>query len=196
MFVTPWFLRLRYALHEMLFWYIDMLVCMIVKTSATTHCVLWRLDRQINASLLRQWGCSGPAIESLPHLCETTDRLTIMLFCDIYDIDIGATLNLLQCLHVSCFIDLIDYVPGIGYGSIIDFHSVSWPGYGRTCARKCRRSRKWKMQQFWPRSKTKHGWKQPCANATSFTHRPIFISISLLCNHSIYYRQMSSGNFI
>ena len=79
-------------------------------------------------SLLRQWGCSGPATKSLPHLCDTTDRLTIMLFCDIYDIDIGATLNLLQCLHVSCFIDLIDYVPEIGYGSIIDFHSVSRPG--------------------------------------------------------------------
>ena len=30
--------------------------------------------------------------------------------------------------------------------------------------------------------------KQPCANATSFMHKPMFISISLLCNHVIYYR--------
>ena len=34
-------------------------------------------------------------------LCETTNGLTVLLFCDIY-IDIGTTLNLLQCLHVSC----------------------------------------------------------------------------------------------
>ena len=46
-------------------------------------------------SLLRQWGCSGSATESLPYLGETTDRLTIMLFCDVHDIDIGATLNVL-----------------------------------------------------------------------------------------------------
>ena len=34
-------------------------------------------------------------------LCETTNGLTVLLFCDIH-IDIGTTLNLL-CLHVSCW---------------------------------------------------------------------------------------------
>ena len=29
--------------------------------------------------------------------------------------------------------------------------------------------------------------KQPCVNATSFMHKPTFISISLLCIHVIYY---------
>ena len=32
---------------------------------------------------------------------ETTDGLTVLLFCDVH-IDIGATLNLLRCLHVIC----------------------------------------------------------------------------------------------
>ena len=31
--------------------------------------------------------------------------------------------------------------------------------------------------------------KQPCMNATSLTHKPIFGSISLLCNHALYYDQ-------
>ena len=35
------------------------------------------------------------------------------------------------------YIDLLDYVPRIGNGSIIDFHSMSRPGYGRTCAHTC-----------------------------------------------------------
>ena len=37
------------------------------------------------------------------HLCESkmTDELTVLLFCDVH-IDIGATLNLLQCLSVIC----------------------------------------------------------------------------------------------
>ena len=36
-------------------------------------------------------------------LCESkmTDELTVLLFCDVH-IDKGATLNLLQCLHVMC----------------------------------------------------------------------------------------------
>ena len=37
--------------------------------------------------------------------------------------------------------DLIHNVPGIGNGSIIDFHSMPRPRYCRMCTRKCRCSR-------------------------------------------------------
>ena len=38
-----------------------------------------------------------------PCLCEQPMGLYILLFCDVH-IDIGVTLNILQCLHVSCWI--------------------------------------------------------------------------------------------
>ena len=34
-------------------------------------------------------------------MCQMTDGLTVLRFCDVH-INIGVTLNLLQCLHVSC----------------------------------------------------------------------------------------------
>ena len=48
-------------------------------------------------SLLRQWSCSCPAT----YQSKTTDELTVLLFCDVH-INLGATLNLLQCLCVIC----------------------------------------------------------------------------------------------
>ena len=69
-------------------------------------------DRLVNAqthdincvfSILRQWGCSCPA--TCQCACVNQKRpmglLYQLLFCDVH-IDIGATLNLLQCLHVIC----------------------------------------------------------------------------------------------
>ena len=53
-------------------------------------------------SLLRQWNCSCP--KTCQCTCdgesETTDVLTVVLFCGVH-IDISATLNLLQCLRVN-----------------------------------------------------------------------------------------------
>ena len=70
----------------------------------------------INGFSLQQWCCSCPG--NLPmRLCESkmTDELTVLLFCDVH-IGIGATLNLLQCLHV---ITLCAYVQqGYAFGCI------------------------------------------------------------------------------
>ena len=109
--------------HKMLyvFLYVDMLTCVIYNCMCSTEQqgrpelllerYMYLLHIHIHVGLVNAqthginwfslWSCCCPATYQLTCLCESesTNGLTVLLFCDVH-VDIGAILNLLQCLCV------------------------------------------------------------------------------------------------
>ena len=88
------------------FQYIDVLTCLIyncicTQTRMTGVCCEDYRRRQAGECADTWYKQQIQPTETCCCQSETTDGLTVLLFCDIY-IDIGATLNLLQCLCVIC----------------------------------------------------------------------------------------------
>ena len=104
-YVAAWFPRSMYALKpEMLhvFWYIDVLLCVICNCTQQERLKL--LVPAVKIINKRQVGeCAAVAAQKVVNTgnSETTNELAVLLFYDIH-IDIDETLNLLQCLHDIC----------------------------------------------------------------------------------------------